>query len=95
MEYDYLYWQNYFSSRSNRYSYYNSHNNTDYLRSPECLCRELQPVVDYGICQTQCEGLETTMMGVAVVSYLMGKGYDCNTAQEVFAHWERNRIPDQ
>lgn len=90
MSYDYTYWHNYFQPRR-RPRYYHD-NNMDFMRSPECLIRQLKPVVDYGICQTNCEGLEKTMTSVAVVSYLLGKGYDYDTAQEVFANWERNCI---
>lgn len=94
MENDYQYWNNYFNKRNYRHHHNQSHSNTDYLRSPDCLCSELQPVVEYGISQTQTEGLDETMMGVAVVSYLLGKGYDYQTAQNVFANWERNKIPE-
>lgn len=62
------------------------------LRSPQYLLNQLQPVVDYGLEESNDRGLCQGFMEVAIVSYLMGRGYDCETARDIVQFWEKNEV---
>ncbi|WP_105614355.1 hypothetical protein [Vallitalea okinawensis] len=83
------YWNLYYGTNPKKRK---KHEENKEFHSPQYLLSQLQPVVDYGLQESNDSGLCQGMMEVAIVAYLMGRGYDCETAQDIIKFWEKNEV---
>lgn len=58
------------------------------IMGPEYYLRQVCPLVRYGLFEARRTGVRHAMTEVALVSYLMGMGYDCQTAYRMVESWE-------
>ncbi|WP_176714154.1 hypothetical protein [Orenia metallireducens] len=64
--------------------------------APYDIVRDLNPLVDYAIEEGRTVGLRHAIMEVMLISYLMGMGFDYNTAYMTVESWEVNeRFPGE
>ncbi|PRX27708.1 hypothetical protein BX659_11534 [Orenia metallireducens] len=64
--------------------------------APADIVRELDPLVDYALEEGRKTGLRHAIMEVMLVSYLMGMGFDYDTAYMIVESWEVNeRFPGE
>nr|WP_097159423.1 hypothetical protein [Bacillus oleivorans] len=52
----------------------------------------LAPVVQYGLWEAQFTSYHHAMTEIAAISYLMGRGYDPQTARRIVESWEVNEV---
>ncbi len=64
--------------------YYNV--KTNYIE----ISRFITPIVNYGLSEAQSTGYYHAMKEIAMISYLMGMGYDMWNAHNIVESWEIN-----
>lgn len=52
--------------------------------------QQVEPFVQYGLKEAQATSYQHTLREVAAIAYLMGKGYDTQTAYKTVESWELN-----
>lgn len=52
----------------------------------------VEPIVQYGLKEAQVTSNLHAMREVAAISYLIGRGYDLQTAYQVVESWEVNEV---
>ncbi|WP_207707736.1 hypothetical protein [Alkaliphilus serpentinus] len=57
---------------------------------PNAIMNSIEPLVLYGMQEAQVTGVHHAMREVAYIAYLMGKGYDDQTARMIVESWEVN-----
>ncbi|MFW6036014.1 MAG: hypothetical protein ACOCRZ_07150 [Halothermotrichaceae bacterium] len=60
--------------------------------SPQSIARCVYPVVEHGLKEAKATGSRHAMMEVALMSYLMGMGFNYNTAYNIVEYWEYENI---
>lgn len=60
--------------------------------SPECLVRCLEDLVEYGMKEGRRVRRSHAMMQVALIAYLMGMGFDYDTAHMIVESWEKDEM---
>lgn len=60
--------------------------------SPQYFLMRVRPIVRYGLREAQITGTRHAMTEVALISYLMGMGYDFSTAHRLVESWEVNEV---
>lgn len=59
---------------------------------PQYFLARVRPVVRYGLREAQFTGVRHAMTEVALITYLMGMGYDYHTAHRLVESWEVNEM---
>ncbi|ANE48054.1 hypothetical protein SY83_19120 [Paenibacillus swuensis] len=54
------------------------------------VIEDLRPAIAYGLNEAEGRGYDHTLSEVAAISYLMGLGYDYNTAYATVDSWNLN-----
>lgn len=73
--------------------YYPNYNNTGYMSYRDLKSETLQavkPFVDYGLKEAAFTSHAHAMTEVAAIAYLLGKGYNPQTAYKMVESWEVN-----
>ncbi|MGM7635182.1 hypothetical protein [Bacillus sp. Hm123] len=52
----------------------------------------VEPIVQYGLKEAQVTSYQHAMREVAAISYLIGRGYDSQTAHRIVESWEVNEM---
>jgi hypothetical protein len=74
---------------------YLPYNHNDYYRNPQQavnpqqILTVLNPVVSHGLKEAQQLGYQHALTEAVAIGYLMGKGYDYNTAWKTVESWWR------
>lgn len=58
--------------------------------NPRQYIMMVNPLVDYGLNEARFTGIAHAMTQVALIAYLMGTGYDMQTAHRIVESWEIN-----
>jgi len=56
--------------------------------NPQAVITQVNPVVQYGMSEAEFTSVRHAMMEVALITYLMGTGYDFRTAHAIVEEWE-------
>lgn len=75
--------------------YYQPFNNTNYMPYRDLKSETLKavkPFVDYGLQEAAFTSHSHALTEVAAIAYLLGKGYDTQTAYKTVESWEKNEM---
>lgn len=56
--------------------------------NPQFYLNRVRPLVRYGLREAQYTGIRHAVTEVALIAYLLGAGYDFNTAYRIVESWE-------
>jgi hypothetical protein len=62
------------------------------MMSPQYLLNKLNPVIYYGLGEAEVTSVQHALTEVALISYLMGMGYDFHSARALVEQWEINEV---
>ncbi len=60
--------------------------------SPASISRCVYPAVEHGLREAEVTDIRHAMMEVAMITYLMGMGFNYNTSYSIVEYWEHENI---
>ncbi|MEB1810218.1 MAG: hypothetical protein LPK26_23450 [Bacillaceae bacterium] len=69
-----------------------SHQNHQSQQLKNNTLSAVEPIVQYGLKEAQYTSIQHAMREVAAITYLMGRGYDLQTARQMVESWEVNEV---
>lgn len=80
------------SEFQNPYHYPQQHPTTQTHQLKFHTLSTVESVVQYGLLEAQITSFPHAMREVAAISYLLGRGYDPQTARQIVETWELNEV---